>query len=139
MACPWVPQTDFSGFMVSADLPTRPSHSAWGSGGGWVALLLCLLPPHEAAPLSSHDLSSGFGSPGSGLPVLLLSRTSIDGVSPRPTSAGSQMTVCCVPCGPRPLFSVPLHAAFVCESRQADVPLVNSGVDRGPLTRYGAA
>ena len=139
MACPWVPQTDFSGFMVSADLPTTPSHSAWGSGGGWVALLLWLLPPHEAAPSSSHDLSSGFGSPGSGLPILLLSRTPVDGVSPRPTSAGSGMTACCVPCSPRPLFSVPLPAVFVCESRQGDVPLVNSGVDRGPLTRNGAA
>ena len=66
---------------------SSPPHDALPLSLGewwWVGLLLWLLPSHEAAASSSHDLSSSFGSPGGGLPVLLLSRAPVDGVSPPP-------------------------------------------------------
>lgn len=67
-------------------------------------LPMLFLPVHEAAPPSSHALSSGFDSPGNGLPVLLLSRAPVDGVSP-----SARLRRQLNDCNPRPLFSVPLH------------------------------
>lgn len=87
-----------SGFMAQTS-PRCPPPLLGGSGGGgglcfcgfsWVStrlhrhLPMLFLPVHEAAPPSSHALSSGFDSPGNGLPVLLLSRAPVDGGLPSP-------------------------------------------------------